>query len=149
MYDLIKKFEGFRAEAYPDPATGAEPWTIGYGTTTYLDGRKVKKGDVCTQLEAAVYLETYVLWEILPKILDIKMSEKQREAVVSLCYNIGTPAFLNSKLCAAIRAYSSSGSASDLAAIAKEWDFWNASGKPMKGLVKRRVAELALFVEGA
>jgi lysozyme len=31
--DLIKRFEGLRLTAYPDPSTGGDPWTIGYGTT--------------------------------------------------------------------------------------------------------------------
>ena len=30
---LIKKFEGCRLTAYPDPGTGDAPWTIGYGWT--------------------------------------------------------------------------------------------------------------------
>ena len=30
---LTEQFEGCRLEAYPDPATGGEPWTIGYGHT--------------------------------------------------------------------------------------------------------------------
>ncbi|MEB3349297.1 MAG: lysozyme, partial [Cyanobacteriota bacterium] len=30
---LIIEFEGFRDKAYPDPATGGAPWTIGYGFT--------------------------------------------------------------------------------------------------------------------
>ena len=31
--DLIREYEGLRLESYPDPGTGAEPWTIGYGHT--------------------------------------------------------------------------------------------------------------------
>lgn len=30
---LVKSFEGLFLKAYPDPATGNEPVTIGYGTT--------------------------------------------------------------------------------------------------------------------
>lgn len=30
---LIKQFEGCRLNAYPDPATGGDPWTIGIGHT--------------------------------------------------------------------------------------------------------------------
>ena len=42
--NLIKEFEGFRAEAYkPIPS---DPWTIGYGTT-----RGVKPGDVIVQVD--------------------------------------------------------------------------------------------------
>ncbi|MEE4411931.1 lysozyme, partial [Serratia sp. C2(2)] len=38
---LIKRFEGLSLQAYPDPATGGKPWTIGYGHTT-----DVKPGDL-------------------------------------------------------------------------------------------------------
>ncbi len=41
---LVKEFEGCRLEAYPDPETGGEPWTIGWGSTTYGDGAPVKQG---------------------------------------------------------------------------------------------------------
>ena len=39
---LVKEFEGCRLPAYPDPETGAEPWTIGWGSTTYKDGAPVQ-----------------------------------------------------------------------------------------------------------
>lgn len=29
----IRADEGFRSHAYPDPLTGAEPWTVGFGAT--------------------------------------------------------------------------------------------------------------------
>lgn len=41
----LKRDEGLRLEAYGDPLTGAEPWTIGYGHT----GPDVRKGDVWTE----------------------------------------------------------------------------------------------------
>ena len=41
--DLIKKFEGYRDEAYLCPAKVA---TIGFGATTWADGKKVKLGEV-------------------------------------------------------------------------------------------------------
>ena len=31
--EIIKRNEGLRLHAYPDPATGGAPWTIGYGHT--------------------------------------------------------------------------------------------------------------------
>ena len=40
MYDLIKKYEGFRSTAYLCPAG---IWTIGYGTTL-INGKPVAKG---------------------------------------------------------------------------------------------------------
>ena len=52
---LIAEFEGFVAHAYPDPASGGEPWTIGYGYTT-LEGRPVQPGDTISQ--AGVPIDT-------------------------------------------------------------------------------------------
>jgi GH24 family phage-related lysozyme (muramidase) len=48
---LIRSFEGFVDHAYPDPASGGEPWTIGYGFTT-LNGRPVQPGQVISRAEA-------------------------------------------------------------------------------------------------
>ncbi|WP_236273088.1 lysozyme, partial [Escherichia coli] len=45
--DLIKQFEGYSSKAYPDPATGGAPWTIGYGTT-----KGVKPGMIITAEQA-------------------------------------------------------------------------------------------------
>ncbi|MFM7716173.1 MAG: lysozyme, partial [Microcystis sp.] len=41
--DLIKKWEGFRANAYLDPV--GIP-TIGYGTIRYPNGQPVELGDI-------------------------------------------------------------------------------------------------------
>ena len=49
MYELIKEFEGFRSQAYQCPAG---QWTIGYGSTTYEDGTKVKEGDTINEADA-------------------------------------------------------------------------------------------------
>jgi GH24 family phage-related lysozyme (muramidase) len=46
---LIREFEGCRLAAYPDPETGGEPWTIGWGTTVYFDGKPVRRGDTISQ----------------------------------------------------------------------------------------------------
>src|SRR5687768_15991119 len=52
---LIKEFEGCHKvrsdgmiEAYPDPASGGDPWTIGWGST----GPGIRKGTVWTQEQA-------------------------------------------------------------------------------------------------
>lgn len=46
---LGKEIEGCRLTAYPDPETGAEPWTIGWGSTSYVDGAPVNQGDRISQ----------------------------------------------------------------------------------------------------
>jgi hypothetical protein len=43
--------EGCKLEAYPDPETRGEPWTIGWGNTR-IDGRPVRRGDRITQAQA-------------------------------------------------------------------------------------------------
>ena len=53
---LVKEFEGCRLTAYPDPGTGAEPWTIGWGSTTYPDGKPVQPGDHISQALADALL---------------------------------------------------------------------------------------------
>src|SRR5690606_10277826 len=48
---LIKRFEGCRLSAYPDPGSGGEPWTIGWGTTR-IDGQPVRSGMTISQAQA-------------------------------------------------------------------------------------------------
>ena len=65
MFELIKKWEGLSLKAYKCPAG---VWTIGYGTTFYPDGSKVKEGDTCTKEEADGLLLWYCTTKIkLPK----------------------------------------------------------------------------------
>lgn len=50
----LKRDEGFRSQAYPDPISKGDPWTIGYGHT----GPEVRKGLTWTQQQAdSVLLE--------------------------------------------------------------------------------------------
>lgn len=141
MYDaLVKKYEGCILTAYPDPATGGEPWTIGWGSTTYLDGTKVKKGDKITQEHADKLLSEYINKNIIPVINKIPyiLTSNQKEALVSLLYNIDATKFMNTKCFSAI-------CNKDVEGMFKEWDWIKASGKVMKGLVKRRSHERFLF----
>ena len=52
--DLICNFEGLRLKAYDD---GVGVWTIGFGTTKYPNGIRVKKGDTCTLEQAKSYMQ--------------------------------------------------------------------------------------------
>lgn len=136
IYDLIKKYEGCRLKAYPDPATNSVPYTIGWGTTIYPNGEKVKIGDGCTQKEADFYLDWYCKTQIkLPKG---DFTDEQKAALYSLLYNIGNPAFDKSKCKAAIEA-------KDWQTAYNNWDWVTAGGKVLKGLVRRRNEEKTLF----
>jgi len=50
--DLIQQWEGLETKAYPDSATGGEPWTIGIGHTSAAGDPEVYKGMVITEEEA-------------------------------------------------------------------------------------------------
>lgn len=137
MYDLIKKWEGFESKAYLCPAG---IWTIGYGSTKYEDGTPVKKGDVITQARAEKLLSLYIEQEILPRLRsELKgLKPYEEEALVSLIYNWGS-GFFRSNLLKAIKQ-------NDMYNIVRNWDVWNVNGKPMNGLIKRRIDELHLFL---
>ena len=52
----MQHFEGYQSSAYPDPESGAEPWTIGWGSTSYADGTPVQAGDTIGQEQADALL---------------------------------------------------------------------------------------------
>jgi GH24 family phage-related lysozyme (muramidase) len=90
---LIKQFEGCHLDAYPDPLSGGAPWTIGYGTTRYQDGRKVERGDRINAIEADMLLRQEVD-RIAQKLRTTvphwqAMSDQQQSALVSFAYNLG------------------------------------------------------------
>jgi GH24 family phage-related lysozyme (muramidase) len=89
---LIAQFEGFVDHAYPDPASGGEPWTIGYGFTS-LDGRPVRPGDSLSRAEADAQLLAGVngcarhLATCIPYWS--AMADDQRCALISFAWNLG------------------------------------------------------------
>jgi GH24 family phage-related lysozyme (muramidase) len=90
---LIKEFEGCHLSAYPDPLSGGEPWTIGYGTTRYSGNVPVKRGDKITVIEADMLLRLEIdrIAERLRKTVPHwqAMNDDQRSALVSFAYNLG------------------------------------------------------------
>ncbi len=138
--DLIKEFEGFRAEAYKD-AVGV--WTIGYGTTDRAGvGIVPHPGMVISKDEAEFYLQKAVqkfASQIAPKIT-APINENEFGAFVSLAYNIGPGAFARSS---SLRHFN----AGDKGRAAANILLWNkAGGKVLRGLVRRREAERVLFL---
>lgn len=90
---LIKEFEGFEANAYPDPLSGYLPITIGYGSTEDRNGRKFKMGDTITLKDAEALLEDKLTSKYLPPLQKIpywnEMTENQQGALLSFAYNLG------------------------------------------------------------
>ncbi|WP_336948622.1 lysozyme [Acinetobacter junii] len=138
--DLISSFEDTKLQAYDD---GVGVWTIGIGTTVYPNGVKVKKGDKCTLEQAKEYfahdLERFEA--SVNNLVKVPLSQNQFDALVSLTYNIGQTAFSNSTLLKKLNA-------KDYQGAADQFIRWNkGGGKVMKGLVRRREAERALFLK--
>lgn len=138
--DLIKEFEGFRAEAYRDPVG---VWTIGYGTTAAANvGIAPKAGMKISKADAEMYLARAIdkfSAQIDPKIT-APINENERAAFLSLAYNIGPGAFAKSS---ALRKFNEG----DKTGAANAILLWNkAGGKVLAGLTRRRESERALFL---
>lgn len=90
---LIKEFEGCRLQSYPDPLTGGKPWTIGWGTTVYPDGRPVAPNQKVSQERADELLEQRVRGDCCHLSGRVpawaKMSANQQAAMLSFTYNVG------------------------------------------------------------
>ena len=91
---IIKEFEGCHLEAYADPLHGWDVATIGYGTTRYSDGRKVKQGDRINAIEADMLLRQEVdrIAEKLRTSIPAwgEMADHQKCALISFAYNLGS-----------------------------------------------------------
>jgi lysozyme len=138
---LIQEFEGLRLDAYPDPGTGGEPWTIGWGTTVYPGGRRVQQGDRITEAQAMEYLRNDVerFESSVSAMLRVPVTQPQFDALVSLAYNVRANALRDSTLIELLNAGDSAGAAA-------QFDRWiHAGGRPMEGLRRRRRAERAMF----
>ncbi len=141
---LIKQFEGCASvradglvEAYPDPASGGAPWTIGWGTT----GQDIQPGTVWTRKECDSRLASDLVRyadDVARALGQAATTQDQFDALVSFHYNTGAVgrATLTKRHIAG-----------DYAGAAREFARWNkAAGQTLKGLSRRRAAEAALYL---
>lgn len=142
---LIQKWEGYakdigagRVQAYPDPATGGAPWTIGWGST----GADIVEGTIWTQAKAkARFLEHVASFSdgVNRDLAGAPATQDQFDACVSLAYNVGLANFAGSTLLKKHKA-------GDYAGAALEFAKWNrAGGRVMAGLTNRRADEARLY----
>lgn len=133
---VLEYFEGRRNEAYPDPATGGDPWTIGVGHT----GPEVFKGMVWTDalIDKALSADLQKFEEGV-QYLSGDLPQGQFDALVLFAFNVGLGNLTESTLLRKVRA-------NDVTGAVHEFERWDkAAGKPMKGLRRRRAAERELF----
>lgn len=146
----LHDFEGFarlrpdgRVEAYPDPGTGGEPWTIGYGSTGAdpFNGGRIRKGTIWTRQQAEQRFRDHLAqFEAdVAAMIQRPTTQGQFDALVSLAYNIGVEALRKSTL---LRLHN----AGDFGGAAEQFERWNrAGGRVMAGLTRRRAAEARMY----
>ena len=142
-FQLIKAFEGcarLRAdglyEAYPDPGTGGDPWTIGWGAT----GREIGPGTVWTKAQCDERLAEDVARharDVAKTLGNAPTSQSQFDALVSFHFNTGAIAR------ATLTQRHKDGDFAEAAAEFARWKY--AGGKVLKGLVRRRREEARLY----
>lgn len=139
--NLIKLYEGLKLQAYQD-SVGV--WTIGYGSTYWPDGRRVKQGDrLASEKEAETLLRATVadFEKGVRDAVKVHITQNQFDAMVSMAFNIGLSAFRGSTLVKKLNQI-------NVVDIANEFPKWNkAGGKVLSGLVRRRAAERDLFLK--
>ncbi len=139
--DLVARWEGCRLQAYPDPASGGEPFTIGYGHT-----RGVKPGQRITKAKALEFLRVDLedaAGRLEGKIGAVvhDLTENQYAALLSFVFNLGTGVLSKGEWTIWKRLR------------ARQYDqvpgemikFVNANGKKMQGLVNRRTDEIRVW----
>lgn len=132
--DFVKSFEGFRANAYLCPAG---VWTIGYGTTEYVD-----PGDTVTEEEACELLRQDIqeAADAVDDLVEVDLTQNQYDALCSFIYNVGREAFRNSTMLKMLNRGQSAKS------IGPQFDRWvKAGGQVVAGLTRRRAAEREMF----
>lgn len=137
--DLMHHYERCVLHAYPDPGTGGDPWTIGWGDT----GPDVHPGLTITQQEADDRFANRLSQEFEPGVeaaIHGEATSKQFAAMVALAYNIGLGNFRSSSV---LRNHN----ARNEQAAADSFRLWNkAGGRVMKGLQRRREAERLVYL---
>lgn len=144
---LVKPFEGYAkrlpcggCRAYPDPGTGAAPWTIGWGAT----GPNITPETVWTveQAEHALYEHLNYFAVGLAKLSPVvlRIPDKKYAALISFAYNCGLGNYRISTLKKRVDAQDWTGAGEEILK-------WNkAAGRVLPGLTRRRKAEALLLL---
>jgi GH24 family phage-related lysozyme (muramidase) len=137
-WTLLKTWEGCHLSAYPDPASGGAPWTIGYGHTD----PEVAPGLTITQQQAEAWLQKNVAYaaSAVERLLPgVALVPHQRDALISFCFNVGVGALETSTLRKRLLAGESAPRV-----LQEELPRWcKGPHGPVEGLKRRRAAEVA------
>jgi len=145
--ELVAPFEGYHRKlpdggccAYPDPASGGEPWTIGFGST----GADIHPDTIWTRQQAeerlSAELRSTVRYVLHYFSSQTTLTERRLAGLISFVYNVGSGNFRVSS----VRRYASMNEWSKASDSLLLWN--KASGKVMRGLTIRRQAEARYLV---
>ena len=147
--DVIKHYESFSANPYLCPANVA---TIGYGTTLYPDGRKVKLSDQAITPDEGVEYLIHDLIEHENQVtanLKVPVSQDLFDALVSFDYNEGDGKLRSSTLLKLINEKIVQTNTDWKKILSREFYKWIfGGGKKLPGLVARRSTEALLATDG-
>jgi lysozyme len=134
--DIIKRFEGFSPTVYFCPA--GYP-TIGYGHVV-LDHEDFSKGVSKRQAETLLKKDAQIAERAVLRLISVPLTDGQFDALVSFTYNLGGGALQRSTL----RHVINRGDHHDVPRQLMRW-VW-AGGKKLNGLIRRRKAEVDLYM---
>jgi len=135
--DVTEDSEGCRLTAYPDPGTGGDPWTIGYGHT----GADVHPGMTIDHAQAEEFLRHDVrsAEAAVKRLVKVELTQHQFDALVDFAFNCGAGNLQHSTLLKLVNE-------GNFATASTHFGDWvKGGGHVLPGLVKRRHAETVLF----
>jgi lysozyme len=134
---LIKRFEGLRLAPYRDAASHL---TIGYGHLI-RPGERFGAGFGEADATALLSADLHVAESAVARLATVPLTSGQRDALISFVFNLGAARLAGSTLLKKLNA-------GDPLGAAAEFVRWiHAGGRPLKGLLRRRLAEATLFLE--
>lgn len=136
--NLIKEFEGFSPVVYNCPA--GHP-TIGYGHLI----KPYERFECISESKAEDLLreDVQIAEQAVQRLIDVPLIDGQFDALVSFTFNLGAGALAESTL----RRKLNNGSYDEVPEQLMRWVY--AGGKKLKGLIRRREAEVGLFLGGS
>lgn len=150
-YELIKRFEGCFLVAYPDPKSGGDPYTVGWGST----GPDVRRGTVWTQEQADAHLTRDVerFEAMANNAITVAVTQGQWDAFISILFNVGPGSAhkdgilrLKSGIPSTLLRMLNAG---DYDGCADQFLRWVSPGSNVeRGLKRRRTAERIVFLGG-
>ena len=147
MVRFVETFESYKAEKYLDQGK----YYIGYGML--WDEEKYPDGKI-TQTQAEQDLKEHLQNTVVPEVRSfltkhgLTVNQNQFDALCTLTYNVGSPAWQNGDVGKYLRNGISNYSALQIVNAFARLCHRASDKAPMVGLVRRRILEAEMFVSG-